>query len=89
MYMILHLPMICNSKFTYLLQKSIHKYILAIKGGLPMPAMLNALVLPKKCGSHVIEILTNRSIKEGVSKCTPSFFMHKAPTFTSWGFVIT
>lgn len=63
MYMILHLPMICNSKFTYLLQKSIHKYILAIKGGLPMPAMLNALVLPKKCGSHVIEILTNRSIK--------------------------
>ena len=27
--------------------------------------------------------------KEGVSKCTPSFFMHKAPTFTSWGFVIT
>lgn len=46
MYMILHLPMICNSKFTYLLQKSIHKYILAIKGGLPMPAMLNALVLP-------------------------------------------
>ena len=26
---------------------------------------------------------------EGVSKCTPSFFMHKAPTFTSWGFVIT
>ena len=28
-------------------------------------------------------------IQEGVSKCTPSFFMHKAPTFTSWGFVIT
>ena len=27
-------------------------------------------------------------LKEGVSKCTPSFFMHKAPTFTSWGFVI-
>ena len=27
--------------------------------------------------------------KEGVSKCAPSFFMHKAPTFTSWGFVIT
>ena len=26
---------------------------------------------------------------EGVSKCTPSFFTHKAPTFTSWGFVIT
>lgn len=56
MDMILHLPTICNSKFTYLLQKSIHKYILAIKGGLPMPAMLNALVLPKKCDSHVIEI---------------------------------
>ena len=29
----------------------------------------------------------NRS-KEGVSKSTPSFFTHKAPTFTSWGFVI-
>ena len=27
--------------------------------------------------------------KEGVSKCAPSFFMHKAPTFTSRGFVIT
>lgn len=27
--------------------------------------------------------------KEGVSKCAPSFFKHKAPTFTSWGFVIT
>jgi len=26
---------------------------------------------------------------EGVSKCAPSFFMHKAPTFTSRGFVIT
>ena len=25
----------------------------------------------------------------GVSKCTPSFFMHKTPTFTSRGFVIT
>ena len=25
----------------------------------------------------------------GVSKCAPPFFMHKAPTFTSWGFVIT
>ena len=74
MYMILHLPTICNSKFTYLLQKSIHKYILAIKGGLPMPAMLNALVLPKKCGSHVIEILTNRSIKEGVSKFRYTLF---------------
>ena len=29
------------------------------------------------------------SIKGGVSKCTPSFFMHKTPTFTSRGFVIT
>ena len=28
-------------------------------------------------------------ILEGVSKCAPSFFMHKAPTFTSRGFVIT
>lgn len=28
-------------------------------------------------------------IDEGVSKCAPSFFMHKAPTFTSRGFVIT
>ena len=27
--------------------------------------------------------------EEGVSKCAPSFFMHKAPTFTSRGFVIT
>ena len=27
--------------------------------------------------------------KEGVSKFSPSFFMPKAPTFTSWGFVIT
>ena len=26
---------------------------------------------------------------EGVSKFSPSFFMPKAPTFTSWGFVIT
>ncbi len=80
MYMILHLPMICNSKFTYLLQKSIHKYILAIKGGLPMPAMLNALVLPKKCGSHVIEILTNRSIKTPLKRCLNSvltaFYTH-------------
>ena len=29
------------------------------------------------------------SQKEGVSKFSPSFFMPKAPTFTSWGFVIT
>ena len=28
-------------------------------------------------------------ISGGVSKCAPSFFMHKAPTFTSRGFVIT
>ena len=35
----------------------------------------------------ILLILTH--LKEGVSKCTPSFFMHKAPTFTSWGFVIT
>ena len=28
-------------------------------------------------------------MEEGVSKCAPSFFMHKAPTFTSRGFVIT
>ncbi len=27
--------------------------------------------------------------KEGVSKSTPSFLYDKAPTFTSWGFVIT
>ena len=27
--------------------------------------------------------------KGGVSKCAPPFFTHKAPTFTSWGFVIT
>ena len=27
--------------------------------------------------------------KEGVSKFSPSFSMPKAPTFTSWGFVIT
>ena len=27
--------------------------------------------------------------REGVSKCAPSFFMNKAPTFTSRGFVIT
>ena len=27
--------------------------------------------------------------EEGVSKCTPSVFYAKAPTFTSWGFVIT
>ena len=26
--------------------------------------------------------------KEGVSKSTPSFLYDKAPTFTSWGFVI-
>ena len=26
---------------------------------------------------------------EGVSKSTPSFLYDKAPTFTSWGFVIT
>ena len=29
------------------------------------------------------------AMMEGVSKCAPSFFMHKAPTFTSRGFVIT
>ena len=54
--------------------------ILAIKGGLPMPAMLNALVLPKKCGSHVIEILTNRSIKTPLKRCLNSvltaFYTH-------------
>jgi hypothetical protein len=27
--------------------------------------------------------------KEGVSKCIPSFFYDKAPTFPSRGFVIT
>ena len=30
-----------------------------------------------------------RDHKGGVSKCTPLFFMHKAPTFTSRDFVIT
>jgi len=29
------------------------------------------------------------TVIEGVSKFSPSFFMPKAPTFTSWGFVIT
>ena len=39
-----------------------------------------------------IIVLTNLNRKcrfEGVSKFSPSFFMPKAPTFTSWGFVIT
>ena len=39
-----------------------------------------------------IIVLTNLNHKcrfEGVSKFSPSFFMPKAPTFTSWGFVIT
>ena len=31
----------------------------------------------------------NNDDVEGVSKFSPSFFMPKAPTFTSWGFVIT
>ena len=30
-----------------------------------------------------------RVVNEGVSKSTPSFLYDKAPTFTSWGFVIT
>ena len=34
-------------------------------------------------------IKENECCCEGVSKCAPSFFMHKAPTFTSRGFVIT
>ena len=35
----------------------------------------------------IYNIYTSKN--EGVSKCAPSFFMHKAPTFTSRGFVIT
>ena len=42
---------------------------------------------------HDIKELMEKSTKfmsiGGVSKCTPSFFMHKTPTFTSRGFVIT
>ncbi len=34
-------------------------------------------------------LVNGEEITEGVSKCAPSFFMHKAPTFTSRGFVIT
>ena len=32
---------------------------------------------------------TGHHKNEGVSKSTPSFLYDKAPTFTSWGFVIT
>ena len=35
---------------------------------------------------HIEQLKKNH---EGVSKFSPSFFMPKAPTFTSWGFVIT
>ena len=34
-------------------------------------------------------LVWDHSFYEGVSKFSPSFFMPKAPTFTSWGFVIT
>ena len=40
---------------------------------------------------HLKNIFEEGELMEegGVSKCAPSFFMHKAPTFTSRGFVIT
>ena len=40
---------------------------------------------------HINNVFKEKELeeKEGVSKCAPSFFMHKAPTFTSRGFVIT
>ena len=43
-------------------------------------------VIEGKEGTVYYQIIQNR---EGVSKFSPSFFMPKAPTFTSWGFVIT
>ena len=39
-------------------------------------------------GNINLEISTG-FLQGSVSKCTPSFFMHKTPTFTSRGFVIT
>ena len=53
-----------------------------LKYKIPQIVTLTLLLLPLSYGEYTKQ-------KEGVSKCAPSFFMHKAPTFTSRGFVIT
>ena len=51
--------------------------------------ILESQLIKKHKPKYNILLKNNISMSdEGVSKCTPSFFMHKAPTFTSWGFVI-
>ena len=40
-------------------------------------------------GNYDYQWIQDIEIEEGVSKSTPSFLYDKAPTFTSWGFVIT
>ena len=44
--------------------------------------------LLKVCQKAHLLFFTHKA-QEGVSKSTPSFLYDKAPTFTSWGFVIT
>ena len=53
-----------------------------------VPSCIKSVVIQSVITECVYFVITI-NMDEGVSKCAPSFFMHKAPTFTSRGFVIT
>ena len=57
-----------------------------------LSTMASKVFLPEKVRTHIEAWCVSQeklTMQEGVSKCAPSFFMYKAPTFTSRGFVIT